>query len=155
MLTPTHSSHPFTIDCQSKARLLQSGALCYCTLFIRTDILALRSSMFTSTIQCPPEIEVKIRSRRAGKSNEFNAFQFVLLRAFLWSKIIRRHYFSLPLLIRCDSTNSCRAVRPHSVGMSDDFRSKTLQLKQGNVRVRTSGDVTAVVWNDTRADKYS
>jgi hypothetical protein len=34
--------------------------------------------------------------------------------------------------------------------MSDDFRSKTVQLKQGNVRVRTSGGVTAVVWNDTR-----
>jgi hypothetical protein len=34
--------------------------------------------------------------------------------------------------------------------MSDDFRSKIVQLKQGNVRVRTSSDVTAVVWNDTR-----
>jgi hypothetical protein len=34
--------------------------------------------------------------------------------------------------------------------MSDDFRSKTLRLKQGNVKVRRSGDVTALVWNDTR-----
>jgi len=110
---------------------------------------------FTSTIQCPPEIEVKIRSRRAGKSDEFKAFQFVLLRAFLCSKVIRRHYFSLPLRIRCDNTNSCGAVRPHSVGMSGDFRGKILQLKQGKVRVRSSGDVTTVVWNDTRADKYS
>jgi hypothetical protein len=32
--------------------------------------------------------------------------------------------------------------------MPDDFRSKTLKLKQGDIRVRTSGDTTAVVWKD-------
>jgi hypothetical protein len=32
--------------------------------------------------------------------------------------------------------------------MPDDFRSKTLKLGQGDVRARTSGDITAVVWKD-------
>lgn len=32
--------------------------------------------------------------------------------------------------------------------MPDNFRSKTLRLKQGCVRARTSGDITAVVWKD-------
>ena len=107
VLTHTHFSLPFTNDCQSKARFLQSGTPYYCTLFVRIEILALRSSIFTSTIQCPPETEVKSLSRHAGKSNEFNAFQFVFLRAFLRRKVIRRHYFSLPLRIRCDNTDSC------------------------------------------------
>lgn len=31
--------------------------------------------------------------------------------------------------------------------MPDDFRSKTLKIKWGNVRVGTSGDMT-VVWKD-------
>jgi hypothetical protein len=34
--------------------------------------------------------------------------------------------------------------------MPDDFRSKTLKLKRGEVRVRTSGDMTAVVSKDKR-----
>jgi hypothetical protein len=34
--------------------------------------------------------------------------------------------------------------------MPDDFSSKTLKLKRGNVRVRTSGDITALVWKDKR-----
>jgi hypothetical protein len=36
------------------------------------------------------------------------------------------------------------------MGMSDYFISNTLQLKPGNVRVRTSGDVTEMVLKDTR-----
>jgi len=34
--------------------------------------------------------------------------------------------------------------------MPDDCRSKTLKLKQGNIRVKTCGDMTAVVWKDKR-----
>jgi hypothetical protein len=34
--------------------------------------------------------------------------------------------------------------------MPDNFRSKELKLKRGNVRARTSGDMTAVVWKDKR-----
>jgi hypothetical protein len=32
--------------------------------------------------------------------------------------------------------------------MPDDCRSKTLKMKWGNIKVRTSGDTTAVVWKD-------
>jgi hypothetical protein len=32
--------------------------------------------------------------------------------------------------------------------MPDDFRSKTLRLKEKDIRVRTSGDMTAVVWKN-------
>jgi hypothetical protein len=32
--------------------------------------------------------------------------------------------------------------------MPDDFRTKTLKMKWGNVRVRTSGNTTVVVWKD-------
>jgi hypothetical protein len=46
--------------------------------------------------------------------------------------------------------NCCSTVRPNCKGMPDDFRSKTLKLKQGNVRVRKSGDMRAVVWKDKR-----
>jgi hypothetical protein len=34
--------------------------------------------------------------------------------------------------------------------MPDDFRSKTLKLKWGDVRVRRNGNMTAVVWKDKR-----
>jgi len=46
--------------------------------------------------------------------------------------------------------NCCSTVRPNCKGMPDDFRSKTLKLKRGDIRVRTSGDMTAVVWKDKR-----
>jgi hypothetical protein len=34
--------------------------------------------------------------------------------------------------------------------MPDDCRGKTLKLKEGNIRVRTRSDMTAVVWKDKR-----
>jgi len=34
--------------------------------------------------------------------------------------------------------------------MPKDLRTKTLRLKCGDIRVRTRGDLTAVVWNDKR-----
>jgi hypothetical protein len=37
--------------------------------------------------------------------------------------------------------------------MPDDFSSKTLKLKRGDVRVRTSGDMTTLVWKD-KGDVY-
>jgi hypothetical protein len=46
--------------------------------------------------------------------------------------------------------NCCGTVRPNRKGIPDDFRIKTLKLKQGDVRVRTSGDMTALVWKDKR-----
>jgi hypothetical protein len=32
--------------------------------------------------------------------------------------------------------------------MPDDFRSRILKMKWGNIRIRASGDMTAVVWKD-------
>jgi hypothetical protein len=68
-------------------------------------------------------------------------------------KLYMDNYFSSPDLYR-DLTkqkiNCCGTVRPNRKGMPDDFRSKTLKLKRGDVRVRTSGDMTALVWKDKR-----
>lgn len=38
--------------------------------------------------------------------------------------------------------------RRNHKGMPDNFRSKTLKLKWGDSRVRTSGHMTAVIWKD-------
>jgi len=50
--------------------------------FIRTDVLALESTMFTSTVQTGSESSSGvslIRPRCAVKRNESNAIQFVIL----------------------------------------------------------------------------
>jgi len=47
--------------------------------------------------------------------------------------------------------NCCSTVRPNCKGIPDDFRSKKLKLKRGDIRVGTSGDMTAVVWKDKHA----
>jgi hypothetical protein len=44
----------------------------------------------------------------------------------------------------------CGTVRPHRKNMPKDLRPKTLRLKRGDIRVRTRGDLTAVVWKDKR-----
>jgi len=41
-------------------------------------------------------------------------------------------------------------VRPHRKGMPKDLKPKTLRLKRGDIRVRTRGDLMAVVWKDQR-----
>jgi hypothetical protein len=68
-------------------------------------------------------------------------------------KLYMNNYFSSPDLYR-DLTkqkiNCCGTVRPNHKRMPDDFRSKILKLKRGEVRVRTSGDMTALVWKDKR-----
>jgi hypothetical protein len=46
--------------------------------------------------------------------------------------------------------NCCGTVRPNRTGMTEYFKSKTLKMKRGDVRVRTSGDMTALVWKDKR-----
>ena len=40
----------------------------------------------------------------------------------------------------------CGMVRLHRKGMHKDLKTKTLRMKRGNIRVRTRGDLTAVVW---------
>ena len=44
----------------------------------------------------------------------------------------------------------CGTVRLHRKGMSRDLKPKTLRLKCGDIRVRTRGDLIAVVWRDKR-----
>jgi len=44
----------------------------------------------------------------------------------------------------------CGTVRLHRKGMPKDLKPKTLRLKHGDIRVRTKGDLTAVVWKDKR-----
>ena len=61
------------------------------------------------------------------------------------------NYFSSPDLynnLTKQKINCCGTVPPNHKGMPDDFRSKKLKLKWGDVRVRTSSDMTAVVWKD-------
>ena len=58
------------------------------------------------------------------------------------------NYFSSPDLhnnLTEQKINCCSTVRPNCKGMPVDCRSKTLKLKWGNIRVRTSGDMKAVV----------
>ncbi|GFG33441.1 hypothetical protein Cfor_12401 [Coptotermes formosanus] len=68
-------------------------------------------------------------------------------------KLHMHNYFSSPDLyndVTKQKTNCCRRVRPNRTGMPHDFRSKTLRLRRGDVRARTNGDLTAVVWKDKR-----
>ena len=44
----------------------------------------------------------------------------------------------------------CGIVRLHRKGMPKDLKPKTLRLNRGDIRVRTRGDMTAVVWKDKR-----
>jgi len=44
----------------------------------------------------------------------------------------------------------CGTVRLHRKGMPKDLKPKTLRLKCGDIRVRTRGDLMAVVWKDKR-----
>jgi len=44
--------------------------------------------------------------------------------------------------------NSRGTVRPNRRDMPSDFRPKQLKLKRGDVRVRTRGGLTALVWKD-------
>jgi len=44
----------------------------------------------------------------------------------------------------------CGMVRLHRKGMPKDLKPKTLRLKYGDIRIRTRGDLMAVVWKDKR-----
>jgi len=63
-------------------------------------------------------------------------------------KLYMDNFFSSPDLYD-DLTQKkifcCGMVRLHRNGMPKDFKPKTLRLKCGDIRVRTRGDLTAVV----------
>jgi len=69
----------------------------------------------------------------------------------LGRKIFMDNLFSSPGLFddldRC-KINSCGTVRPDRRDMPCDFGPKQLKLKRGDVRVRTKGCLTALVWKD-------
>jgi hypothetical protein len=61
------------------------------------------------------------------------------------------NYFSSPDLhdnLTEQKINCCNTVRLNCKGKPDDFSSKTLKTKWGNIWVRTSGAMTAVVRKD-------
>jgi len=63
------------------------------------------------------------------------------------------NFFSSPrLFVDLDrhKINSCRTVQPNRKDMPLDFGPKQLKLKRGDVRVRTRGGLTALVWKDRR-----
>jgi len=69
----------------------------------------------------------------------------------LGHKIFMDNFFSSPrLFVDLDrrKINSCGTVRPNRRDMPRDFGPKQLKLKRGDVRVRTRGGLTALVWKD-------
>jgi len=66
-------------------------------------------------------------------------------------KIFMDNFFSSPRLfddLDKRKINSCGTVRPNRKDMPNDFGPKQLKLKRGDVRVRTRGGLTALVWKD-------
>lgn len=60
-------------------------------------------------------------------------------------------YFSSPnlyIVLKKQKINCCYTVRLNPTGMPDNFRVKIQKLKLNDVRVRSSGDMTAVVCKD-------
>jgi len=59
------------------------------------------------------------------------------------------NFFSSPRLfddLDGHKINSCRTVPPNRKDMPRDFVPKQLKLKRGDVRVKTRGGLTALVW---------
>jgi len=66
-------------------------------------------------------------------------------------KLFMDNFFSSPRLfddLDGHKINSCRTVRPNRKDMPRDFGPKKLKLKRGDVRVKTRGGLTTLVWKD-------
>jgi len=69
----------------------------------------------------------------------------------LGHKIFMDNFFSSPKLfndLERHKIYSCGTVRPNRRDMPCDFGPKQLKLKRGDIRVRTRGGLTALVWRD-------
>jgi len=55
-----------------------------------------------------------------------------------------RHFDDLEIC----KINSCRTVLSNREDMPSDAEPKQLKLKRGNIRVRTRGGLTTLVWKD-------
>jgi len=68
----------------------------------------------------------------------------------LGHKIFMDNFFSSPRLfddLERRNINLYRAVWPNRKSMPCDFGSKQMKLKRGDIKMRTSGGLTALVWN--------
>jgi len=66
-------------------------------------------------------------------------------------KIFMDNFFSSPRLfddLDRRKINSCGTVQPNRRDMPCNFGPKQLKLKRGDVRVRTRGGLTTLVWKD-------
>jgi hypothetical protein len=64
------------------------------------------------------------------------------------------NFFSSPNLsdnLTEKKINCCGTVRPNRKGMPWNLGQKNLTLKWGDIRVRTRGDLTALIWKDKRS----
>jgi len=71
----------------------------------------------------------------------------------LGHKIFMDSFFSSPRLfddLDRRKINSCRTVWSNRKEMPRDYEPKQLKLKRGDVRVRTRGGLTVLVWKDRR-----
>ena len=68
-------------------------------------------------------------------------------------KLYMDNFFSSPDLfddLAQKKIYCCVTVRLNRKGMPKDLKPKTMRLKRGDVRVRTRGELTAMVWKDIR-----
>jgi hypothetical protein len=68
-------------------------------------------------------------------------------------KLYMDNFFSSPDLfddLAQKKIYCCGTLRLHRKGMPKDLKPQTLRLKRGDIRVRTRGDLTALVWRDKR-----
>jgi hypothetical protein len=68
-------------------------------------------------------------------------------------KLYMDKFFSSPDLyddLAQKKIHCCGTVRLHRKGLPKDLKPRTLRLKRGDIRVRTGGDLTLVVWKDKR-----
>ena len=69
----------------------------------------------------------------------------------LGQKIFMDNFFSSPRLfddLDRHKINSCGTVQPNRKDMPRDFGPKQLKSKRGDIRVRTRGGLTALIWKD-------
>jgi hypothetical protein len=70
----------------------------------------------------------------------------------LGHKLYMDNFFSSPYLfdnLHMKAINCCGTVRPNQKGMPSDFGKKP-RLKQGEIKIRVKGELTAIVWKDKR-----
>jgi len=68
-------------------------------------------------------------------------------------KVFMDNFFTSPRLfdnLDRHNINLCRTVWPNRKNMPCDFGTKQMKLKRGDIRVRTRGGLTALVWKDRR-----